>query len=69
MSLYERIKEMSIEEMAVFLADEIPHGDCYGCGMCYSTNTPQRMNDCCQEAYLKMLESEDWDDGKSEQDN
>ena len=34
MNNYERIKNMSLEEMAVMLAHEIPHGDCYGCDLC-----------------------------------
>ena len=34
MNNYERIKNMSLEEMAVMLAEEIPHGDCYGCELC-----------------------------------
>ena len=59
MTNYERIKDMSIEEMAVMIADEIPHGDCYGCGRCHiKFDEPYRLNDGCQDAWLEWLESE-----------
>ena len=58
MTNYERIKNMSIEEIARFIANEIPHGDCYGCGRCESVSQPFRMNDCCEEVWLVFLESE-----------
>jgi hypothetical protein len=49
---YDRIRNMSVEEMAKLLAKEIPHGDCYGCKL-----------DCCNDdgcvgAFRKWLESE-----------
>lgn len=58
MTNYECIKAMSVEQMAVMLADEIPHGDCYGCNMCYLHNLPYRLNNSCQDAWLEWLESE-----------
>ena len=58
MTNYERIKNMSVEEMAVMLADEIPHGDCYGCDKCDYSHSPYRLNDGCQDGWLEWLESE-----------
>lgn len=58
MTNYERIKTMSIEQMAVMLADEIPHGDCYSCDKCSSIQSPYRLDDCCQDGWLKWLERE-----------
>jgi hypothetical protein len=49
---------MNIKQMAVMLADEIPHGDCYGCGKCHNVVDYERMKDCCQEGWLIWLESE-----------
>lgn len=57
MTNFEKIKSMSIEKMAVLLADEIPHGDCYGCGLNCCRKT-ERLNDPCQDAWLEWLESE-----------
>ena len=49
---YDRIRNMSVEEMAIMLANEIPHGDCYGC----------KLNCCddsgCVGAFRRWLESE-----------
>ena len=58
MTNYDRIKQMSIEEMAKMLANEIPHGDCYGCYKCYGCHSPYRLNDECQDGWLEWLESE-----------
>ena len=58
MTNYERIKGMSVEEMAVLLADEIPHGDCYGCHGCHDVEPPYRLDNACQEVWLKWLEQE-----------
>ena len=59
MTNYDRIKAMSVEEMAVMIADEIPHGDCYGCGRCHiKFDEPYRLSDGCQDAWLSWLESE-----------
>lgn len=52
MNNYERIKNMSLEEMAVMLAEEIPHGDCYGCDMCDDIY----YGDECTEAWKRWLE-------------
>lgn len=51
MNNFERIKNMNIEEMAKWLADEIPHGDCYDCGLCDLVNG-------CLGGWLKYLESD-----------
>ena len=58
MTNFERIKAMSVEEMAEFIANSVPHGDCYGCDMCHDVQRPYKMNDCCEEAWLIYLESE-----------
>lgn len=46
---YERIKSMSIEEMAEMLAMEVPHGDCCNCLKCCN-------KECC-DIMLKWLRS------------
>lgn len=70
---YECIKDMSLEEMAEFLAREIPHGDCFGCDLCrYSERHPEeyeRLDEwycrICHEAWLEWLKLEAvTDDGK-----
>lgn len=70
---YESIKAMSLEEMAEFLAREIPHGDCFGCDLCrYSERHPgeyERLDEwylrICHEAWLEWLKLEAvTDDGK-----
>lgn len=58
MTNYERIKGMSIEKMAVLLADHVPHGDCYGCDLCNGIKRPYRLADCCQDGWLNWLERE-----------
>lgn len=58
MTNYERIKVMSIERMAIMLADEIQPGDCYGCDKCRDCCPPYRLNDPCTDGWLKWLESE-----------
>lgn len=58
MTKYERIKNMSIEEMAIFLAEDIPHGDCYGCGKCLKMKAPYKLGDSCRDAWLKYLEGD-----------
>lgn len=58
MTRFEHIKTMSIEEMAVMFADEIPHGDCCGCYKCYGCHSPYRLNDECQDGWLEWLERE-----------
>lgn len=57
MTNFERIKSMSIEEMAVLLADEIPHGDCYSCKL-DCCRIAERLDNSCQDAWLEWLEKE-----------
>ena len=59
MTNFEKIKQMSIEEMAAWLADDIPHGDCYGCSLCHGIDEPYEMDDLCRAAWLKYLEEGD----------
>jgi hypothetical protein len=63
MNNFERIKNMDIIEMAKWLADEIPHGDCYGCNLCYTTGS-------CLKGWLEYLKhGTDFDCGdKSDND-
>ena len=57
MTNFEKIKSMSIEEMEVLLADEIPHGDCYNCRLdCCIEDV--KLDTACQDAWLEWLESE-----------
>lgn len=43
MTNYEKIKQMSIEEIASMFANEIPHGDCYGCNLeCVTVPSQQK---------------------------
>ena len=58
MTNYNRIKAMNIEEMAVMFADEIPHGDCYGCDKCGDCHSPYRLNNACQDGWLEWLGNE-----------
>lgn len=51
----DRIRAMSDEEMAILLADEIPHGDCYGCQLDCSTREGDKFNDSCYNAFYKWL--------------
>lgn len=51
----DRIRAMSDEELAVFLADEIPHGDCYGCEfLCWKISKGNFANSC-QNAWYGWL--------------
>ena len=50
MTNFERIKNMNINEMAKWLSEEIPHGDCYGCRLCDVASG-------CREGWLKYLKS------------
>ena len=58
MTNYDRIKQMSIEEMAKMLANEIPHGDCYGCNLECATYMEDKFENCCTNAFYRWLESE-----------
>lgn len=58
MTNYERIKDMTVEEMAKMIANEIPHGDCYNCDRCEPIEKPLRLDSYCEDAWLSWLESE-----------
>ncbi len=58
MTNFEKIKSMSIEEMAVLLADEIPHGDCCNCWLYCGCIDTKKLDTDCQNAWLEWLESE-----------
>lgn len=58
MTNYERIKGMSVEEMALMIADEIPHGDCYGCKLNCLIDCKDKGMDGCQYAFYKWLKTE-----------
>ena len=51
----DRIRAMSDEELAVFLADEISHGDCYGCELDCATYECDKFMDCCHNAHYRWL--------------
>ena len=57
----DRIRAMSDEELAQFLADEIPHGDCCGCKLDCSTSEGDMFqsrffHECdCYNAFYKWL--------------
>lgn len=57
MNNYDRIKAMSIEEMAIMLADEIPHGDCDDCTLINDccVQIGDKFENCCQNAFYKWL--------------
>ena len=58
MTNYECIKNMSAEEMAKMFANEIPHGDCYGCNLECCTYIDDKFNDCCTNAFYRWLMQE-----------
>ena len=51
----DRIRAMSDKELAEFLADEIPHGDCYGCDLECATFEGDKFVDCCHNAFYRWL--------------
>ena len=52
----DRIRAMSDEELAVFLADEVPHGDCYDCDLeCCTYREGDKFYSSCQNAFYKWL--------------
>ena len=57
MTNYDRIKQMSIEDMAKMLANEIPH-DCYDCNLECATYIEDKFNDSCINAFYRWLEQE-----------
>ena len=54
---------MSDYELAVFLADEIPHGDCYGCDLLCATLDGDPFKDICQNAFYRWLKQPAAGDG------
>jgi hypothetical protein len=56
MTTADRIRAMSDEELAVMLADEIPHGDCYGCRLECAVLDGDKFNDGCKNAFYKWLQ-------------
>jgi hypothetical protein len=51
----DRIRAMSDEELAKFLADEIPHGDCYGCDLECATFEGDKFENDCHNAFYRWL--------------
>ena len=51
----DRIRAMSDEELARLLADEIPHGDCYGCGLDCCHTDKGNFEHACQRAWYEWL--------------
>ena len=51
----DRIRAMSDEELAVFLADKIDHGDCYDCRLECATYEGDKFEDSCHNAYYRWL--------------
>ena len=51
----DRIRAMSDEELAVFLADEVPHGDCYGCVLECLRVKRDGFDNVCQSAWYNWL--------------
>ena len=50
----DRIRAMSDEELAVLLANVIPH-DCFGCNLDCSTSDGDKFENCCHNAFYKWL--------------
>ena len=51
----DRIRAMSDEELAVFLAVEIPHGDCYGCDLDCVHMEKGKFADGCKNAWYSWI--------------
>ena len=51
----DRIRAMSDEELAVFLADEVPHGDCYDCRLGCIWSDKGEFESVCQKAWHEWL--------------
>lgn len=51
----DRIRTMSDEELAKFLADEIPHGDCCGCDLECATFEGDKFENSCHNAFYRWL--------------
>lgn len=52
----DRIRAMSDEELAVFLADEIGHGDCCDCRLECATYEGDKFEDSCHNSYYRWLQ-------------
>lgn len=52
----DRIRAMSDEELAEMLAEEIPHGDCYGCGFDCDDYPGDKFSDGCANAFYRWLQ-------------
>ena len=51
----DHIRSMTDEELAKFLADEVPHGDCYGCQLECSVCEGDKFDTSCRNAFYKWL--------------
>lgn len=51
----DRIRAMSDKELAVFLADEVPHGDCYDCRLGCEWNDIGEFESRCQNSWYEWL--------------
>lgn len=51
----DRIRAMSDEELARMLANEIPHGDCYGCELNCASFVGDKFMDSCEQAWYMWL--------------
>lgn len=51
----DHIRSMTDEELAVFIADKIPHGDCCDCYLECAVFDHSKFNNCCHNAFYKWL--------------
>ena len=51
----DRIRAMTDKELAVFFADEVPRGDCYGCELDCLNCGRGKFEDSCQYAFYLWL--------------
>lgn len=51
----DHIRAMSDEELAKFLADEIPHGDCCDCDLECATFEGDKFKNSCHNAFYRWL--------------
>lgn len=60
MTNYERISKMDVDQMGAFLADEVPHGDCYGCDLkCFwFSHEKEKEEPGCVNAWTRWLKEE-----------
>ena len=55
-TIADHIRSLSDEELAKFLADEVPHGDCHNCDLeCRTYREGDKFYSCCQNAFYKWL--------------